>query len=61
MKINERGCHYLDARSRRVSLPNTAARQEPFNAAVAAGGAAWHHSDMVRVLERVANYEIGQA
>jgi 2-hydroxy-3-oxopropionate reductase len=49
------------ARSLGVSLPNTAACQEVFNAAAAAGGAAWDHSGMVRVLERLASHEIGQA
>jgi 2-hydroxy-3-oxopropionate reductase len=48
------------ARSLGVSLPNTATCQELFNAAVAAGGAAWDHSGMVRVLERLASHEIGQ-
>ena len=48
------------ARSLGVSLPNTATCQELFNAAVAAGGAAWDHSGMVRVLERMACHEIGQ-
>ena len=49
------------ARCLGVSLPNTASCQELFNAAVAAGGAAWDHSGMVRVLERLACHEIGQA
>ena len=49
------------ARSLGVSLPNTATCQELFNAAVAAGGEAWDHSGMVRVLERLACYEIGQS
>jgi 2-hydroxy-3-oxopropionate reductase len=49
------------ARSLGVSLPNTAACQELFNAAVAAGGAAWDHSGMARVLEGLARHEIGQA
>src|SRR5271166_3000739 len=48
------------ARSLGVSLPNTATAQELFNAASAAGGAAWDHSGMVRVLERLASHEIGQ-
>ena len=48
------------ARSLGVSLPNTATCQELFNAASAAGGAAWDHSGMVRVLERLASHEIGQ-
>ena len=47
------------ARSLGVSLPNTATCQELFNAACAAGGAAWDHSAMVRVLERLANHEVG--
>ena len=48
------------ARSLGVSLPNAATCQELFNAAVAAGGKAWDHSGMVRVLERLACHEIGQ-
>ncbi len=49
------------ARALGVSLPNTAACQELFNAAAAAGGKAWDHSGMVRVLERLACHEIGEA
>src|SRR5580704_4478176 len=48
------------ARSLGVSLPNTATCQELFNAASAAGGAAWDHSGMARVLENLAHHEIGQ-
>ena len=48
------------ARSLGVSLPNTATCQELFNAAAAAGGAAWDHSGMARVLESLAHHEIGQ-
>jgi len=48
------------ARSLGVSLPSTATCQELFNAAAAAGGAAWDHSGMVRVLEKLASHEIGQ-
>ena len=48
------------ARALGVSLPNTATCQELFNAASAAGGAAWDHSGMVRVLETLACHEIGQ-
>ena len=47
------------ARALGVSLPNTATCQELFNAAGAAGGAAWDHSGMVRVLETLAHHEIG--
>jgi 2-hydroxy-3-oxopropionate reductase len=49
------------ARALGVSLPNTATCQELFNAAAAAGGKAWDHSGMVRVLERLACHEIGEA
>jgi len=48
------------ARALGVSLPNTATCQELFNAAAAAGGSAWDHSGMVRVLEMLAHHEIGQ-
>ncbi|MCP4565068.1 MAG: 2-hydroxy-3-oxopropionate reductase [Bosea sp.] len=48
------------ARSLGVSLPNTATAQELFNACAARGGAAWDHSGMVRALETLANFEIGQ-
>jgi 2-hydroxy-3-oxopropionate reductase len=47
-------------RSLGVSLPNTATCQELFNACAAYGGAAWDHSAMVRALEKLANFEIGQ-
>jgi 2-hydroxy-3-oxopropionate reductase len=49
------------ARALGMSLPNTATAQELFNACVAAGGAKWDHSGMVRALERMANHELGQA
>ena len=48
------------ARALGVSLPNTATAQELFNACAAQGGKAWDHSAMVRALERLANFEIGQ-
>lgn len=48
------------ARALGVSLPNTATCQELFNAAAAAGGSAWDHSGMVKVLEMLAHHEIGQ-
>jgi len=47
------------ARALGVSLPNTAAAQELFNACSANGGKAWDHSAMVRALELLANFEIG--
>jgi len=43
-----------------VALPNTATCQELFSACAAHGGAAWDHSAMVRALEKLANFEIGQ-
>ena len=48
------------ARQLGVSLPNTATAQELFNSCAAHGGAAWDHSAMVRALELLANFEIGQ-
>jgi 2-hydroxy-3-oxopropionate reductase len=48
------------ARTLGVSLPNTATAQELFNACAAHGGKAWDHSAMVRALEKLANFEIGQ-
>jgi len=48
------------ARALGISLPNTATCQELFNAAAAAGGSAWDHSGMVRVLEKLACHEIGE-
>lgn len=43
-----------------VPLPNTATAQELFNACAAYGGAAWDHSALVRALEKMADFEIGQ-
>ncbi len=48
------------ARKLGLSLPNTATCQELFNSCAAHGGAAWDHSGMVRALEMMANFEIGQ-
>ena len=49
------------ARALGVPLPNTAMAQELFNACVAHGGQGWDHSAMVRALEKMANFEMGQA
>jgi 2-hydroxy-3-oxopropionate reductase len=49
------------ARALGVSLPNTATAQELFNACAAHDGRGWDHSAMVRALEKLANFEIGQA
>jgi len=48
------------ARAIGVSLPNTATCQELFNVCAAHDGSAWDHSAMVRALEMMANFEIGQ-
>jgi 2-hydroxy-3-oxopropionate reductase len=48
------------ARGVGLSLPNTATAQELFNACAAHGGKAWDHSAMVRALEIMANFEVGQ-
>jgi 2-hydroxy-3-oxopropionate reductase len=47
------------ARQVGLALPNTASAQELFNACAAHGGSAWDHSAMVRMLELLANHEIG--
>ena len=49
------------ARAIGVSLPNTATCQELFNVCAAHDGSDWDHSAMVRALEMMANFEIGQA
>jgi len=48
------------AREIGVSLPNTATCQELFNSCAAHGGKAWDHSAMVKALELMADFEIGQ-
>jgi 2-hydroxy-3-oxopropionate reductase len=49
------------AREIGVSLPNTATAQQLFSACAAHGGAKWDHSALIKALELMANYEIGQA
>ena len=49
------------AKSLNLALPGTAQAQQLFSACVAQGGAAWDHSGMVRALERLSSFEIGQA
>lgn len=48
------------ARNLGIALPNTASCQQLFSAAVAAGGAGWDHSGLVRILEKLASHEVGQ-
>ncbi|MFT0548704.1 2-hydroxy-3-oxopropionate reductase [Allopusillimonas ginsengisoli] len=43
-----------------LALPNTATCQELFNVCASHGGSAWDHSGMVRALELMANFEVGQ-
>lgn len=49
------------ARQMGISLPNTATCQELFNSCTAHGGSGWDHSAMVKALETLANFEIGQS
>jgi 2-hydroxy-3-oxopropionate reductase len=48
------------ARQVGVALPNTAVCHELLNACVAQGGGTWDHSALVRILEKMADFEIGQ-
>jgi 2-hydroxy-3-oxopropionate reductase len=48
------------ARGLGLSLPNTATAQELFNACAAHGGKGWDHSALVKALELMAGFEIGQ-
>ena len=48
------------AKSLGLALPGTAQAQQLFSACVAHGGAAWDHSGLVRALEQLSNFEIGQ-
>jgi len=49
------------ARQLGLALPATGTAQQLFSACAAHGGSAWDHSGMVRELEKLANFEIGQA
>lgn len=48
------------AKSLGLALPATAQAQQLFSACVAHGGAAWDHSGLVRALEKLSNFEMGQ-
>ena len=48
------------AKALKVALPNTATCQELFNVCSANGGAASDHSALVKALELMANFEVGQ-
>ncbi len=49
------------AKSLGLALPGTSAVQQLFSACISHGGAAWDHSGMVRALEKMSNFEIGQS
>ena len=48
-----------NAKNLKVSLPNTANCQELFNASAAQGDSMLDHSALVKVLEKLANHEVG--
>ncbi|HNU09897.1 MAG TPA: 2-hydroxy-3-oxopropionate reductase [Rubrivivax sp.] len=48
------------ARQLGLALPATGTAQQLFSACVAHGGEGWDHSGMVRALEKLSNFEIGQ-
>ncbi len=49
------------AKSLGVALPNTSTTQQLFNACAASGGAKDDHSGLVKALERMAGWEVGQS
>ncbi len=48
------------AKSLGLALPATSTAQQLFSACISHGGSAWDHSGMVRALEKLSNFEIGQ-
>jgi 2-hydroxy-3-oxopropionate reductase len=62
IELHQKDLHLALSAARKlgVSLPNTATCQELFNSCAAHGGSAWDHSGMVRALELLADFEIGQ-
>ena len=62
IELHQKDLHLAlnSAKSLGVSLPNTATAQELFNSCAAHGGKAWDHSAMVKALEKMANFEVGQ-
>jgi len=54
------GLALATARAIGLSLPNTSTAQELFNSCAAHGGAKWDHSGMVKALESMAGFAIGQ-
>ena len=49
------------ARDLKLSLPNTGNCQAMFSACAARGGSTWDHSAMVKALELLADFEVGQS
>jgi 2-hydroxy-3-oxopropionate reductase len=47
------------ARALGIALPNTASTQQLFSACVARGGHAWDHSALVRAIEALSDFELG--
>ncbi|MDI9654563.1 hypothetical protein QM306_40985, partial [Burkholderia cenocepacia] len=43
-----------------LALPHTASAQQLFSVCASHGGKAWDHSALVRALEIMSNFEIGQ-
>jgi 2-hydroxy-3-oxopropionate reductase len=47
------------ARALGLSLPNTASTQQLFSACVAQGGGGWDHSGLVKAIETLSNFSLG--
>jgi 2-hydroxy-3-oxopropionate reductase len=62
IELHQKDLHLAlnSAKSLGISLPNTATAQELFNSCSAHGGKGWDHSAMVKALEILANFEVGQ-
>jgi len=62
IELHQKDLNLALSTARRIglSLPNTATAQELFNSCAAHGGSKWDHSGMVKALEIMADYEIGQ-
>jgi 2-hydroxy-3-oxopropionate reductase len=48
------------AKSLGLALPATSTAQQLFSACVAQGGSGWDHSGLVRALEKLSNFQVGQ-
>lgn len=54
------GLALSSAKALGLGLPNTATAQQLFNTCVAKGGAAWDHSAMVKAIEALGDFELGE-